>query len=255
MIIAFRLTGITAVFAALAWLPAIIRIIALAGGGFKTPAGEATTSGLLDLLRSLDPGIQRQALPSVIAALDVAEPTVPAVEKARVREIRQDLEGQLASLPSGANVWESFKRLAQEYEDLRHKMPSGPERTFKMARIVTEARALARQSKLEPMNLTDLYTSKKEGDRIVIIAAIQAFPKPLYLDVVIDAIGHSQSAFEQYQALRAAEAMLPFLSEEQNQRLVDVLQDQRSGRPGKYIVPGSDRWSVSDRILATLRAA
>jgi hypothetical protein len=56
-----QVTAITAVLIGLVWLPAIVRVIALAGGGVKTPAGEATSGGLLDLLRSLEPAGQRGA--------------------------------------------------------------------------------------------------------------------------------------------------------------------------------------------------
>src|SRR4029077_4099769 len=67
--VTFQLTAITATLIALAWLPALVQIVALGGGGVKTPAGEATTGGLLDVLQSLTPETRREALPAVIAAL------------------------------------------------------------------------------------------------------------------------------------------------------------------------------------------
>ena len=53
MTVAFRVTGITALLFALIWLPILLRIIALLGGGVKTSAGEASTPGLLTLLPKL----------------------------------------------------------------------------------------------------------------------------------------------------------------------------------------------------------
>jgi hypothetical protein len=54
---------LTGVLIALIWLPALLRVIAIAGGGVKTPAGEASTTGLLAVLDSLEPETKRNALP------------------------------------------------------------------------------------------------------------------------------------------------------------------------------------------------
>lgn len=53
--VTFQVTTVTVVLVGLIWLPAVLRLLALAGGGLKTPAGEVTTPGLAELLRSLDP--------------------------------------------------------------------------------------------------------------------------------------------------------------------------------------------------------
>src|SRR4051812_13060945 len=70
--VSFHVTTITAVLLGLIWLPALLRVIALAGGGLRTPAGEASTPGLMDFLKLLDPGAERETLPALIAAADVA---------------------------------------------------------------------------------------------------------------------------------------------------------------------------------------
>src|SRR5690242_16925225 len=48
-------TGLTALLLALIWLPALVRILGIAGGGVKTPAGEATTPGLARVFEWFDP--------------------------------------------------------------------------------------------------------------------------------------------------------------------------------------------------------
>ena len=58
----FEITTMTAVFAALVWLPALLRIFGVAGGAVKTPAGEATTGGFVAVLSSLDPEHQARHL-------------------------------------------------------------------------------------------------------------------------------------------------------------------------------------------------
>jgi hypothetical protein len=53
--VGFRVTATTMALVALVWLPALLGVFAVAGGGLKTPAGEATPGGLLDVLKALDP--------------------------------------------------------------------------------------------------------------------------------------------------------------------------------------------------------
>lgn len=102
------------------------------------------------------------------------------------------------------------------------------------------------------MEVSNLFASGKDGDRIVALALIQARPNAVFFGLVSWTIGESRSAFEQYHGLKAMENMLPSLNEEQKRRLAEVLGDQRSGRPGKYIERGTDRWLLSDRILDAL---
>src|SRR4051812_173776 len=56
-------TSLTAVLLALIWLPALLRVLGVAGGGVKTPAGEATTPGLARLFDAVDPEMKRDTLP------------------------------------------------------------------------------------------------------------------------------------------------------------------------------------------------
>ncbi len=67
--------------------------------------------------------------------------------------------------------------------------------------------------------------------------------------MVLPGIVSSRSAFEQYQALRAAEEMIQSLDASQLEKLVQAVRDQRSGGPGKFITRDSDRWAISERIL------
>src|SRR5438477_13212007 len=52
--LSFQISSTTAIFLALMWLPALLKVFALVGGGIKTPAGEITGLGMTDLLQSLD---------------------------------------------------------------------------------------------------------------------------------------------------------------------------------------------------------
>jgi hypothetical protein len=223
-----QITPITVLLIALIWLPAIVNVVALAGGGIKTPAGEVQSSGLLQILRSLEPAAQRGALPAVIAALD----TGPTRDDPDVAELRQRLQGQLAGLPVEAAVArERLNSLAREYETIRATMPGGPDRTFKMTQIVTEARGLAQAARLDPQSLTGLFQGPDEGDRIVTLAIIEANPDPVYLPIVFDAIENARSPFEQYHGLLAGLAMVDELSADQRAALREAIK----GRMGLHL--------------------
>ena len=80
----FHITTVTAVLVGLVWLPAVIRLVALAGGGVKTPAGEFTTGGIGALLGSLDTGettVRELAPPEALrATATLAEQPSAAIE-------------------------------------------------------------------------------------------------------------------------------------------------------------------------------
>mgnify|MGYP003289556364 CR=1 FL=1 len=71
-----------------------------------------------------------------------------------------------------------------------------------------------------------------------------------YLDVAVQAITGALSAFEQYHALRAAQGMLPALDTQHRRRLAAAIQSQRE--EGGPIRAGTDRWALSERILASI---
>lgn len=253
-VINFRLTTTTVLLVALIWLPFLLKVIAISGGGLKTAAGEASILGLDQLFSHLDPGAQRELLSSAVAAADVAEPKSPTIEQPKLRELRHDLEHQLASLPPKTQqAREQLESLANLYEATRKNMSSSSERTFKMSTIIAQAKALALQANYEPMEVSNLFAKDTDGSRIIALALLQAKPDSRFFALVLPAISGSRSAFEQYQALRAAEQMLPMLNSDEKQRLVTTLRDQRSGGPGKYITRDSDRRPLSDRILSALQ--
>ncbi|MBM9506040.1 hypothetical protein [Actinacidiphila acididurans] len=62
---------------------------------------------------------------------------------------------------------------------------------------------------------------------------------------MLDTIGHSYSAFEQYHAMRLAADMTDGLDARQLRRLVETVTSQRGCR----FHPGGDRWLLSEEIL------
>jgi len=251
---AFRINAITVGLMALLWLPAVLRFIALAGGGLKALGVEASTPGLWELLRHLDTGTQREALPSLIATVDQAARDALPPDRARLHAVGADLEAQLREL--SGDVTEAKGRLialARTYESMRSRLEPGPARTFRMTEIVVSARALAPQAHLAHDEIRGMLQSGAEGDRLIALAVLQITPFREAVDDVIDAVDASKSAFEQYQSLLALRRLSPVLTASRRTRAASAIVHQRSGRPGTWISPeDSSRWNLSEQLLAVL---
>lgn len=246
--VTMQMSLITVLLVALIWLPALVRVIALAGGGIKTPAGEASSGGLLDLLKQLAPETRREALPAVIAALG----TDPRSDNPELKSARQKLEHQLVNLPVDPNqARERLTQLAREYEQIRNTMPSGSARTFKMTQLVAEARGLAGAAGLQPTWLSDIYAGPGDGDRIVTLAAIQAHPDSQTFPIVLDAIQTAHSPFEQYEALRAADLLLAVLPPADRAQLKEAILDRQRPEAGGVVIDKRDpsRLDAANRLL------
>jgi hypothetical protein len=240
--VSFQLTWVTVLLLALVWLPYLLKVLALSGGGLTVMGGEASFQGLGDFLSQLSPEAEREVLPSVIAAIRLTEETSTGADRKNLQRLREDLEERLgAILEKGAL-----------YEKLRSDMPSGQARTFEFEKLMGEARALAKDTDIRAEEARGLFERGSHGDRFTVIALAQEKQNPELFPLVIEAIANSESAFEQFQALKAAYWMLPKLDEAQKQELVEVINDQRSGGEKKYILPGTDRWPLSNRILDAL---
>ncbi len=142
---------------------------------------------------------------------------------------------------------------AQLYESVRTKLAPGIQRTRVMNKILSEIRSAADSDKEDTSKaIVKLIDENSAGSRIAAIGILQVDPNPEYFPFVLDAIGQSRSAFEQYQALSSARSLLPALSGEQKSQLKAVIESERGDQPGKYIQPGSDRWVLSEMILREL---
>lgn len=225
--VTFRLTALTAILLALIWLPAVLRVIVVGGGSIKTPAGEATTRGLLDVLGSLDAETKRDTLPSVLAALTSPEAFASSEDRAAIRVMRREVAAELAAASAPlrlGGVREGLHRYAREYERVRETEPPGHERTMRLTTLTAEARALARTVPLSTVDIRHLLDSGGEGDRVIALVLAQDQPDARLFDLINDAIRNSRSAFEQYHALGAAYEMLALLSVDSRRQLLRTLE-------------------------------
>lgn len=253
VLVGFEFTAISVTLLALFWLPFLLKVIALRGGSLKALGTEATFGGLMDIVSRLDPSDRREALPTLIATVETAESKSPVAERSRLRHVRSELESQLTTLaPEAQQARLQLQALARDYDNARETMKPSTERTLKLSSIVAQARALAKRAGYGSMEVSDLFAGESQGDRVVSLAIVQALRDTNFFDLVLQSIKESKSAFEQYEALNAAERMLSLLDNQQKKKLAALLEDQRSGKPGKHITRDSDRWFLSDRILKAI---
>jgi hypothetical protein len=264
----FRVTAITATLIGLVWLPVIVKVYALVGGSVKTPVGEASSPGLLELVKLLPEDAQRPALASFAATADVAATTVTGPQRERALTVSREIEKELSTLPrpsSIENVKQRLVDLAEQYEFLRRTLPSGGERMLKLSAVVREAGSLVDQGAVTHELMTgwmEDFANAGDGQRLIGLALIRGlrdprtFPAVSY-ELTLGAIKHPRSPFEQYQALRIAEVMVRHraLNDEERGRLAEALKYQRSTQDGAIIAPDDpSRWDLSGSILSQLES-
>jgi hypothetical protein len=112
-----------------------------------------------------------------------------------------------------------------------------------------QIRDMARSDFADPTSVERLFDSDTDGNRIAAIALMQGNLSLASATITIRAIERPRSSFEQYHALRVAEAMVARDSatpeaHELSAAVSQMLQDEQLGPKG------SDRRTLAARILA-----
>lgn len=227
-------------------------MIAIAAGGVKTPAGEASTTGLFAVLDSLEPETKRNTLPSLIEALTSAEIVVDPDRRMAARPIRQDVELQLATASGSAmGVREQLATYAGQYEAVR-KAPSSRERTLRMTTLMAEARAAARATPLPLIDLRHMLSSGSDGERVIALALAQDRPDPRLFNLILSAVIDSHSAFEQYQALGAMLEVAGRLDDRQRSQLLAGM-DRALEDEVRDVRADTSRFRLMDALRETVK--
>lgn len=254
--LSFRMSAITVTCIVAVWLPGLIRLVALAGGGIKTGLGEATSPGITALLAAMTPEAKSRSIPPLVAALRVSEASFSAEQERSSQDARATLEAQLSTViasdaSSGRNV---LDEQANDYESTRTQMGPGIERTMKMEQSMAIARAAARRARLPAQEVLSRFDDGTDGKRITALAALQVRPQPESLANVQSAIQHPRSQFEQYHALVAARALVSSLDAAQRAELHGAVSGVLADGEAR-IDPMSDRYPLASALLADLRPA
>jgi hypothetical protein len=248
----FQVTNTTAMFLALIWLPSVLKIVALTGGAVKTPAGEITGSSMMPMLQSLT----GDTLGFLIEHTKLAEDVAPPQQQLEMRQMRHEWQKAYASRVPSSEAQKQIESLSQRYKELRSSLPPGAKRTFEMESITGRMRALAPEVNFSEEEVNNLLKSHDQGKRLLGLSVTEWSGDPSYFYTVLNMINNSETAFEQTCALRSAQKMVLKLNTQQKQDLHSVLLHQRNFNEAEkcWIRPNSNRWTLSDRILAALEA-
>jgi len=99
--------------------------------------------------------------------------------------------------------WE-LEGFAEQYAALRSTLSPGIDHTRRMAALLLVPRRLADTRKWTLDELHAAWNSGDDGKRLFVLALIQEKPVLAAVDILVDGIRASRSAFEQYNALSAA---------------------------------------------------
>jgi hypothetical protein len=248
----FRVTNTTLLFLALVWLPALLQVFALVGGMIRTPAGEFTSPGIEQLLHLLDSETKDEALGALKVVLERAEERTPTPDE--LYQVRQKLNEEYILPLSTEQVRRELSHMANRYQELRES-PSGARRNFLIEAIAGIMRTLTPKAQLSVEEVKTHLRSNHQGQRLVGLSFLESASADVgHFEEVLKLVDQPQSAFEQYHALQALEKMLPDLNSKEKQRIREVMHSQRQYSQGKqqWIKPHSDRWYLSDRLLAAI---
>jgi CHAT domain-containing protein len=154
----------------------------------------------------------------------------------------------LAAAPTAPAAPGAVTEAARDYESVREAEPPSPERTRKLSKLVGDVAmlaggALASYVLAEP-------AEQSEGDRIVLLGALEAAPDPRHFDFVMKVLEQPRSPFEEYHALKAMAPMLPDLTDAQEHALAALIQQRIEEDPDFF---GTDRFLVASQILGRIQ--
>ena len=151
---------------------------------------------------------------------------------------------------------------AEQYESLRASLRSGGERTRLLEDLMVLKTRRAPRQTIPTIDLgwwdgprvKELVESGGAGQRAFALALMESEPKLADLDLALDLVASSLSAFEQYHALKVAHQLVKTSTAKQRRRLLRVLATER----GRHVKPGTDREALArqiERAVARLDAA
>lgn len=249
----FQVTEITVLFFIVIWLPTVLQIFALVGGAIKTPAGEFSSPGIEDLLQIIDPEMKGEAVGALKVVLEKAEETVSSQKLPEVRQLHQKLNQEYVNDLSPEEARQELNRMGERYQELTGS-PSGTKRNFMMEAIAGAMRGLAPKADLSQTQIKTHLQAENTGQRMIGLSCAIAKPESSQFPFILEAIAAPKFPLEQEQALQVMEILLPSLTPEQKQKLKQILEEKRNlKQPRKdRILPESQRWMISDRLLASL---
>jgi hypothetical protein len=249
----FEVSAITLAAFGLIWLPAVLRLLSLAGGKVKGAGVELSSGGLI----GTPEGLISDLTEIRTGAEEVTRKDQNVGTRRLSREIQRQVDSMASQYLSAAKAvdGEAIKRLAAEYEAVRARTPSGETRTTEMTRIVNEARVRASANRDAAARAAGgLLTSPREGERIVGLAFVQEVGGNYRLGDVLTRIENSASAFEMFHALVALREIEPSLEVHQCEVAVQVLKKEKTDYRGVAVMEDANLPRLIDDVISRLES-
>lgn len=184
----------------------------------------------------------------MLAAVYRAEGVLPERERVDLQKARHQVEARYAETSDRKAARAAVEQAISELEVIRREQDISPERTFEMEKRVARIRASASRWAPSSAEVRALHQDPKgaEACRVAALAVLQALWFDECLELVLDSIGNSRSAFEQYHALRVAERVCTLLDPQCRRRLVAALHEQED----LHLTPDNrSRFQLKEHIL------
>ncbi|MGA7237991.1 MAG: SUMF1/EgtB/PvdO family nonheme iron enzyme, partial [Bryobacteraceae bacterium] len=136
--------------------------------------------------------------------------------------------------------------LGKEYERTRARMKAGEPRTVLMTAMVTRAQQLAPARGAGQIG-EQLFNEGSDGARIAGIALARKDPQRNHVEMVLEGIAKSRSAFEQFHALRLCESIISQLDATARDRVQAAISSQLNVT---IMAADESRWGLARQILA-----
>jgi formylglycine-generating enzyme required for sulfatase activity len=138
--------------------------------------------------------------------------------------------------------------VARQYEHVRGAMEAGGSRTYLMTSLMSRAQALVGSDQAGQTG-EKLFKQQRDGTRVTGLALARKEPLRGHIDMALDGISNSRSAFEQYFALLLAQQIAQFLDPTAKAKLQTAITDQL----GKTITEQDQgRWRLSQDLIKSL---
>ncbi|NEO82658.1 MAG: hypothetical protein F6J87_00070 [Spirulina sp. SIO3F2] len=250
--IQMQVSNTTVLILAFMWLPAVLQLFALVGGAIRAPGAEFSSPGLEQLLQAVMPEAQDEVMGAVKVVLEDVKETASPQHRQELQQVERQLDEQYEDL-TPVEARQALQHLARRYQALQDG-PRGVRRNFLMETVAAAMQSLVPPAKISDVEIQNYLQSSEHGDRLIGLACVMDQQGIGHFEPVLNAIAHSGSAFEQLHALRIMERMLPTLPTEHRDCLRQVLNQQRDydEQQGQWIRPDSDRWLVSEKLLAAI---
>ncbi|NEK87673.1 hypothetical protein GCU60_18195 [Blastococcus saxobsidens] len=166
-------------------------------------------------------------------------------------EAAGDLQGAQRLREQAARLLEAARTVATRYQAIRATQPSSWQRTERLQELIAEESRTLSGAVDSPEAVRELFRAGDEGYRILAIGMMSANPALADPETIADAVSSPRTAFEQFHALRAAEALA---SRQPPPPGVDAVREavRAASSSDGLGAPDSDRGRLARRVLELL---